>query len=70
MKTQENKKRGMHWMIRMLLPLMIMVFSGIFLYAGYFKTDVSEMPLLNKIIWWILFGYGLFRIIVILVKRK
>lgn len=70
METQENKKRGMHWMIKLLVPLLIMVFSGIFLYLGYSQSDIAEMPLFNQIIWWILFLYGLVRVITIIIKKK
>ncbi len=57
-------------MIKLLVPLLIMVFSGIFLYLGYSQNDIAEMPLFNQIIWWILFLYGLVRVITIIIKRK
>lgn len=57
-------------MIKLLVPHLIMVFSGIFLYLGYSQSDIAEMPLFNQIIWWILFLYGLVRVITIIIKRK
>ena len=57
-------------MIRLIIPLLILLFSGVFLYVGYFGNEESTMPVWNQIIWWVLFAYGLFRTITVIVKKK
>ena len=57
-------------MIRLIIPLLILLFSAVFLYVGYFGNEESTMPVWNQIIWWVLFAYGLIRTITVIVKKK
>ena len=57
-------------MIRLIIPLLILLFSAVFLYVGYFGNEESTTPVWNQIIWWVLFAYGLIRTITVIVKKK
>lgn len=57
-------------MIKLIIPLLILLFSAVFLYVGYFSDGEVSMPIWNQIIWWILFLYGLIRTITVIIKKK
>lgn len=70
MDNNNSQRKGISWMIRLIIPLLILLFSAVFLYVGYFGNEESTMPVWNQIIWWVLFAYGLFRTITVIVKKK
>lgn len=70
MDKKTSEKKGISWMIRLVIPLLILLFSAVFLYLGYFSNTEGSMPVWNQIIWWILFAYGLYRTITVIVKKK
>lgn len=70
MENNTSERKGMGWMIRLVIPLLILLFSAVFLYVGYFNNGDTTMPVWNQIIWWILFAYGLYRSITVIVKKK
>lgn len=70
MENNSSQRKGISWMIRLIIPLLILLFSAVFLYVGYFGNEESTMPIWNQIIWWVLFTYGLFRTITVIVKKK
>lgn len=70
MDNNNSQRKGISWMIRLIIPLLILLFSAVFLYVGYFGNEESTMPVWNQIIWWVLFAYGLFRTITVIIKKK
>lgn len=70
MENNASQRKGISWMIRLIIPLLILLFSAVFLYLGYFGNEESTMPVWNQIIWWVLFAYGLFRTITVIVKKR
>lgn len=70
MENKNTERKGAAWMIRLIIPMLILLFSAVFLYVGYFSNGEVSMPIWNQIIWWVLFLYGLFRTITVLVKKK
>lgn len=70
MDNNNSQRKGISWMIRLIIPLLILLFSAVFLYVGYFGNEESTMPVWNQIIWWVLFAYGLIRTITVIVKKK
>lgn len=70
MDNNNSQRKGISRMIRFIIPLLILLFSAVFLYVGYFGNEESTMPVWNQIIWWVLFAYGLFRTITVIVKKK
>lgn len=70
MDNNNSQRKGISWMIRLIIPLLILLFSAVFLYVGYFGNEESTMPVWNQIIWWVLFAYGLYRTITVIVKKK
>lgn len=70
MENSTSKRKGTSWIIRLIIPLLILLFSAVFLYVGYFSNGETTMPVWNQIIWWILFAYGLFRTITVMIKKR
>lgn len=70
MDNNNSQRKGISRMIRLIIPLLILLFSAVFLYVGYFGNEESTMPVWNQIIWWVLFAYGLIRTITVIVKKK
>ena len=70
MENETNKKRRPHWTLKLIIPVIILLISGAFLYAGYFGPEGNSLSTINQIIWWVFFAYSLIRIISILIKKS
>lgn len=70
MENTTSERKGAGWMIKLIIPLLILLFSAAFLYVGYFSNGEITMPVWNQIIWWVLFLYGLIRTITVIIKKK